>query len=143
MKSFIKNLGLHLFYITLLLASCQKENDLNVSSNIPQDTINGPVIVIKTPTAGASFRFGDTVQISGTIEHDFTLHEYLIRVENLTSGEVLHDQLEHVHFGSRVDFFHPWKNPLQENAALRITIRANDHGDRYNSANLTIQSIAP
>ena len=131
------------FILASLSISCSKQDDLVDLQSSSENALDGPFIDIHSPLPGEDFQPGDTVWITGTIAHIFTLHEYLIQLENLETGELICQEVEHVHFGSNVNFSHPWVNNLQQNASIRIILRANDHGDLIGSKEITIYNKLP
>ncbi len=87
-----------------------------------------PLIEVFSPAPNRVYKPGDTLDISAQIKHDFTLHEYLLQIDETSSNRTLLQKLYHIHAGSSLDIDTFWVASASTNTELKLTIMANDHG---------------
>jgi hypothetical protein len=134
------------FFILILgllsSAACRQDDELpEPSPEAPQEGISGPKIELSEPKEMEEFGFGDTIRVSGQIEHIFTLHEYLFQIEDVKTGEILLQEVEHIHSGRRIELEKFWVHQMEEGGELRLIFRANDHGDLFSNYERQIRCL--
>lgn len=106
-----------ILFILIFFVSCSKDK-----FNKPQE-IKEMEIVLTTPTEMQEFPFQSTIPIQGTIQANFFMHGYSIRLTSSFGEVVLFEDFHHVH-GNVLEIQSSWLNTLEENTFVNIEIRA-------------------
>jgi hypothetical protein len=96
-----------------LAAACKKKTE-----NTPEPTID---INLQSPTAGATYAYGDTVWVKAHVSSPVELHGYEWRIKNKTTNMVAATGDDHIH-GKEIDISGYWINDVSATAQMDVEV---------------------
>lgn len=113
----MKNIKHSLFIIMLLSAtlavfSCKNDKE-------ETEAKNHATITIHSPSAGAVFAKGDTIEIDADAVGELDLHGWQVQIKKKASGEVVFDDDAHKH-GETLHVEKQWINNVTEHTDMQL-----------------------
>ncbi len=125
----MKNL---LFIGLVLLFSCHSHDE---------NDVNPPKLTISSPSAGAIFKNGNEVKITGLVT-DESLHELSIQVQSKSDNSVLFKSTPEVHDKTSYDINEVWKPALAADTTLvYLAVEVYDHNDHKATDTLNFKIV--